>query len=156
MRVGRVPPSSAVAHMPAGNGGGAAVSGDRGRGGPPWRILLVEDEWLVAREVEAFLRGEGHAVVGPAATVEAALRLIAAGPPPDAALLDVNLRGRLATPVAAELAARGVPFLLVTAYAVQDLPEPVLATAPRLAKPASRDAVRAWLGAALATAAAGG
>lgn len=113
----------------------------------------------MARELEALLRGEGHAMAGPASNIEAALRLISAEPP-DTALLDVNLRGRLVTPVAVavavELAARDVPFLLVTAYAVKDLPEPVRTLAPRLAKPASRGSLRAWLGVAVRTTADGG
>lgn len=135
------------------DGTGVVAPGGRGHDGPP-RILVVEDEWLVARELEAFLRDEGHAMVGAASNVEVALRLIAAEPP-DAALLDVNLRGRLVTPVAVELAARGVPFLLVTACAVTDLSEPVFALAPRLAKPASRASLRAWLGVTVRAAAEG-
>ena len=53
--------------------------------------------------------------VGPAATVDQALRLLA-GETPDVALLDINLRGELVTPVAEELRARGVPFVLASAY----------------------------------------
>lgn len=135
------------------DGTGVAAPGGWGHDGPP-PILVVEDEWLVAREFEAFLRDEGYAMVGPASNVEVALRLIAAEPP-DAALLDVNLRGRPVAPVAVELVARGVPFLLVAAYAVKDMPEPVLTLAPRPAKPASRASLKAWLGVAVRTAAEG-
>ena len=112
---------------------------------PGPRVLVAEDEWLTARELEATLSTEGYRVVGPAPSVEAALRLIATQGPPDLALLDVNLRGRLVTPVAKELAARGVPFLLVTAYAERDLGDPILTNAPRLAKPAARAALLTWL-----------
>lgn len=108
----------------------------------------------MARELAAFLRDEGHATVGPASDVEVALRLIAAEWP-NAALLDVNLRGRPGTPVAVELATRGVPFLLVTACAVKELPESLLTLAPRLPKPASRASLRAGLDVAVSTAAEG-
>src|SRR5215213_12037178 len=93
-------------------------------GGPAlaaWRVLVVEDEWLIAAEIGRALEGAGAVVLGPAHSVEQALALLrdGAGPDgagPDAALLDVNLRGEAATPVALALAGRGVPFALVTAY----------------------------------------
>ena len=54
-------------------------------------------------------------MLGPAATVDEAFRLLR-GDTPDVALLDINLRGEPVTPVAEELRARGVPFLLASAY----------------------------------------
>jgi hypothetical protein len=62
-------------------------------------------------------------VLGPALSVEQALALLSDGPPLNGALLDLNLRGELVTPVVWALAKRGVPFLLVTAYAVDELDE---------------------------------
>ena len=79
-------------------------------------VLVVEDEFLIAMDLERLLRRHGWRVLGPAATVDQALRLLRDGETPDVALLDVNLRGELVTPVAAELRARGVPFVLASAY----------------------------------------
>src|SRR5919206_42470 len=72
----------------------------------------------LAREVEAALEAEGCAIVGPVPTVGRALSLLDGPEAPslDAALLDVNLRGEMVTPVARLLADRGLPFVLVTGY----------------------------------------
>jgi CheY-like chemotaxis protein len=96
------------------------------------RVLVVEDEFLIALDLLAILDDLGCVALGPAATVEEALRLLAADPP-DAALLDMNLRGIRATPVALALAAGGVPFATVTAYA--SLPEAVFDGVRLVAKP---------------------
>jgi CheY-like chemotaxis protein len=109
------------------------------RGGGPtlagWRVLVVEDEWLIAAEVRRALEGAGAVVLGPALSVGEALSLLSDGsPPPHAALLDVNLRGEMVTPVALALAGRGVPFALVTAYAAEGL-DGSLRAAPRVGKP---------------------
>ena len=78
-------------------------------------VLVVEDEFLIAMDLELLLQRHGWRVLGPAATVDEALRLLARRERP-VALLDVNLRGELVTPVAEELRARGVPFVLASAY----------------------------------------
>ena len=98
------------------------------------RVLVVEDEWLIAAEIGRALEGAGAVVLGPAHSVEQALALLRDGTAPDAALLDVNLRGEAVTPVALALAERGVPFALVTAYATDGLDGPLRA-APRVGKP---------------------
>jgi CheY-like chemotaxis protein len=100
------------------------------------RILVVEDEFLLAMELELLLQQRGCVVVGPASSIDHALALID-GEPPDAALLDVNLKGRRATPVAAALMARGVPFVLITGYSRPQLSEPELREALRIDKPVS-------------------
>lgn len=86
-------------------------------------MLVVEDEALIALDLAAMLRRAGYAVVGPARRVAPALRHVACDPPPDAALLDVNLAGEMVFPVADALAGRGVPFALLTGYARDALPE---------------------------------
>jgi DNA-binding response OmpR family regulator len=97
------------------------------------RILVVEDEALVAMLVEDALLEAGFAVVGPAATVREALALLDEGKP-QAVVLDLNLAGETSTPVADELAARGVPYVIATGYGAAGLP-PGHHDAPVLAKP---------------------
>lgn len=92
--------------------GRAAGSGLDGR-----RVLVVEDNALIAMAIEAALRGHGCVVVGPAATLDEALALaLARTEAPDAAVLDVNLGGASVEPVAAALRGRGVPYVLATGY----------------------------------------
>ena len=79
------------------------------------RILVVEDEALIAVMVEDMLIDMGSEVIGPAATVEEALEL-ARREGLDAAVLDVNVRGQRIDPVAEALMARGVPVLFATGY----------------------------------------
>ena len=100
------------------------------------RVLVVEDEFLLAMELEALLARGGCTVLGPASSVRQALAVLD-GEQPDIALLDVNLRGERATPVAAALQARGVPFVLITGYSQAQLSEPELRNAPRVDKPVS-------------------
>jgi DNA-binding response OmpR family regulator len=98
------------------------------------RVLVVEDEFLIAMAIEQCLQDQGCEVVGPAPSIEAALDLIDRERP-QAALLDVNLDGRLSTPVAERLSALGTPYLLVTGYADLAQADPVLRHAERMAKP---------------------
>ena len=79
------------------------------------RVLLVEDEMIVAWLLEEMLTDLGCAVVGPAASVNQALAMIDAEAI-DAAVLDVNLNGQMSYPIADALAARGVPFVFSTGY----------------------------------------
>lgn len=78
-------------------------------------VLLVEDELLVAMDMQQTLTAAGMRVLGPAASVDSALDLISVERP-DAAVLDLKLRGELVTPVARRLREMGVPFVLSTAY----------------------------------------
>ncbi len=80
------------------------------------RILVVEDEAIVAMEFEATLRGLGYEVIGPAGTLGEALRLIETAGRIDAAVLDVNLAGCPSYPAADLLAERGVPMIVATGY----------------------------------------
>jgi DNA-binding response OmpR family regulator len=86
----------------------------------PVRVLIVEDEPLVAENLRADLIDEGFEVVGIAARVESALRLIQ-GMGFDVAILDANLAGVSAAPAAAALSARSLPFLVLSGYAREQL-----------------------------------
>jgi len=79
------------------------------------RVLVVEDEMLVSMLVEDMLADFGCAVVGPAPDFDAAMAL-ANSAEIDAALLDVNVAGRVIFPVADALKARGVPFAFASGY----------------------------------------
>jgi CheY-like chemotaxis protein len=107
------------------------------------RILVVEDEALVAMLVEDALLDAGATVIGPAATVAEALVLLKAGPP-SAAVLDLNLAGEASTPIADALTALGVPFVVATGYGAEGLPEGHAAV-PVLAKPYDPDELTAML-----------
>ena len=105
--------------------------------GPPPVVLVVEDEFLIAMELERVLGRDGWRVLGPAPTVGEALRLLdGGGARPDVALLDANLRGEMVTPVAARLRALGVPFVLASAYDGDRLAALGLGGAPNVGKPA--------------------
>ena len=87
----------------------------------PKSILLVEDEFLIAMEMEAFLTAHGFVVVGPVATVDNALELLKRQRP-DAAVLDINLQGIAVTPVARALREMNIPFVIASAYRKSDTP----------------------------------
>jgi CheY-like chemotaxis protein len=79
------------------------------------RILVAEDNVFAAMEVEQVLDDCGCETVGPAATVDHALRL-ARAERLDGALLDLNLREQAVFPVAAELVRRGIRLIFITGY----------------------------------------
>ncbi len=79
------------------------------------RILVAEDNVLAVMELEQVLEDCGCETVGPAATVDQALRL-ARDEPLDGAVLDVNLRDQAVFPVAEELARRGIRTIFATGY----------------------------------------
>lgn len=104
------------------------------------RILLVEDEPLIAMMLEDFIDLLGKQVAGSADCVSAALQLVATGDF-DAAILDVNLRGgETSWPVADALAERGVPFLIATGGS-GDAVDPAHKGRPVLQKPFTMDGV---------------
>lgn len=80
------------------------------------RILIVEDEYLVAQDLAIDLRRMGAEVIGPVGNVTDALALIRATPRLDAAILDINLHGQMSYPIAALLQEAGTPFLFATGY----------------------------------------
>ena len=86
------------------------------------RILLVEDEYLIAQDIIRPLIDAGAEIIGPAATVQDALRLMLSAPALDAAVLDVNLNGEMVFAVADALITRGVPFVFATGYGRESVP----------------------------------
>ena len=105
------------------------------------RILVVEDESLVAMLIETILEDLGCIPVGPAATVPEALSLIEGDTAIEAALLDVNVAGQQVFPVAEALAARGVPIVFSTGYGEGGLPDEWRGN-PTIQKPFTENAVR--------------
>lgn len=108
------------------------------------RVLLVEDEAVIAFAVEDILLDLGCEVVGPAFRLEDAIAL-AGAETIDAAILDVNLNDQRSYAVADELKRRGIPFLFATGYGEDgvdwDGAEPAI-----LPKPYRKDQIAAALG----------
>jgi len=86
------------------------------------RILVVEDEYLIAQDVQYDLERAGATVLGPLASVEQALEMIARTDHIDAAVLDVNLGHDTSFPIAHALMIRSIPFLFATGYDASDIP----------------------------------
>ncbi|MEJ2816365.1 MULTISPECIES: response regulator [unclassified Caulobacter] len=86
----------------------------------PPRIMIVEDEALVALMVEDLLTDFGCEISGSFGAVDDALAYLkdAVAPPPalDGAVLDVNIGGTMVFPVAERLRAAGIPFVFATGY----------------------------------------
>jgi CheY-like chemotaxis protein len=112
----------------------------------PKRILIVEDEPLIAMMLEDYLDLLGCEVAGCADCVATALPLVAAGGI-DGAILDVNLSGgEKSWPIADALAAANVPFVVATGGAGDTLAD-AHRSRPVLAKPFTMDAVEQALAA---------
>ena len=86
-----------------------------------YRVLVVEDDYLVAQEVSETLRERGARVIGPVPDLARA-RALAAAHTIDCALLDVNLKGQLVFDLAYELLDRGVRLIFTTGYDASFLP----------------------------------
>ena len=105
------------------------------------RLLLVEDEAMVAMMLEDMLGDLGCEVVGPAGSVARAQELAQSEATIAAAILDVNLGGLPIYPVAETLKARGVPFVFITGYGSADI-DGRFADAPTVQKPFSMPVLR--------------
>jgi two-component sensor histidine kinase/CheY-like chemotaxis protein len=114
------------------------------------RIFLVEDEALVGMLVREYLEELGCTVEGPVSDLNEAVKAAKAGEF-DAAVLDLNLGGVSAYPLADLLQANAIPFMFVTGYARDGIDER-FSTAPILRKPIERDALETALRTALASA----
>jgi DNA-binding response OmpR family regulator len=108
------------------------------------RVLVVEDEYLLADDLREALAEAGAEVLGPVGSVEDAIALIAGEPSIDAAVLDINLRGDMIFPVADALRERAVPFAFATGYDREAIPER-FADAPCIEKPLRGQKVAAAL-----------
>lgn len=99
------------------------------------KILVVEDDFIVAFDMQSMLEEQGAQVLGPASSLREAQALLTTETP-QAAVLDVNLNGEYVFPLVESLRSKGVPFLFATAYADDDrlFPESTKQV-PKLAKP---------------------
>jgi len=97
------------------------------------RVLLVEDEIMIALLLEEELAALDCQVIGPIGRLDKALE-IAQREAVDVGILDVNINGNEVYPVAEVLAARGIPFVFVTGYGRQGLRAPYR-DSPTLQKP---------------------
>jgi CheY-like chemotaxis protein len=119
------------------------------------RVLIVEDDALLALDLKGHLERAGFAVIGPATSASKALALLAEQGC-DAAILDIHLgRGATSETVAQELRSAGIPFVTVTAYSHEHRPE-AFSGFPVLSKPVRAPDVIAQLCRYLETARAGG
>lgn len=98
------------------------------------RLMIVEDDFLLAMDYEEIFRREGCEVSGPfPREAKAIARLEQVRP--DVVLLDLNLGGQRPTTLARTLAEAGVPFLVVSGYGPRSVEDPVFRDVPRLSKP---------------------
>jgi CheY-like chemotaxis protein len=99
------------------------------------KILVVEDNFLIAEHLCSVLEEQGCNVVGPAPRLAQALDLVRSGGAIDGAVLDINLGGQRCFQVAAALAERGVPFVFLTGYDERTIVPGEFAAWPVLSKP---------------------
>ena len=97
------------------------------------RVLIVEDEYFLADDMAQALQKLGAQVIGPVPTPDKALALLT-DKPVDAAILDINLKGRMVFPVADALREQGIPFVFATGYDAAAVPE-TYKDVPRWEKP---------------------
>ena len=141
-------PSSRSLSRPAGP---SIAPAPKGQGAPPrraplWleaqdppvgRILVVEDEAVIALDLQRILREAGYRVIGPAASVAEAERLLRRGRV-DCAVLDIEPNGQMPFAVADRLAERDIPFIFVTGRSGLDLPDRH-GGRPTIARPCTRN-----------------
>lgn len=113
------------------------------------RVLVVEDEYLVANEICTLLSDIGVTIIGPASDTDAARELLRDGGA-DVALLDVNLAGRMVYPFAEDLQRREIPYVFVTGYDDWAI-DPGYHSRQCLRKPFKREALEDALTRALAS-----
>lgn len=104
------------------------------------KILIVEDEFMVAVAIRRELEDYGATVIGFCSDVQASMACLAAEPDIDIAIVDLNLGGVPSTPVIDLLLDRGVPTILCTGYEDWSMEERLRAL-PRCEKPFTRSAI---------------
>jgi DNA-binding response OmpR family regulator len=103
------------------------------------RLLIVEDDYLVAADMCSSLQRRGATILGPVPNARRG-RELAQHQRPDAALLDINLNGQLAFELAHELQEAGIPTIFTTGYDAEFLPQ-TLRNSPCLQKPVNLNAL---------------
>ena len=98
------------------------------------RLLVVEDDYFLADTLARALAAQGAEVIGPVSNVDAALDLVDDTNDLDGAVVDLNLQGEMAFPVADALREREIPFVFATGYDTIAIP-PRYSAAPRCEKP---------------------
>src|SRR5947209_4038914 len=98
------------------------------------KLLVLEDDYLIAADLAASLAEVGAIILGPVGSIEEALQLVQAADRIDAGVLDVNVNGKRSYAVADALRSSGVPFVFVTGYGGEMLP-PAYRDVPRWDKP---------------------
>ena len=108
------------------------------------RILVTEDEWLVALSLDDMLSRFGCEVLGPCPELSQALQ-VAELEALDAAVLDINLRGESVFPLAETLLDRNIPLIFCSGYADRSMLPGRFAACGRLAKPYGEAELRAYM-----------
>ena len=109
------------------------------------RILIVEDEYVLAQQLKMVLEDHGVVVLGPAASEADARAILRQAGRPDGVVLDLNLGGELTFTLADELMDAGIPFLFATGYDESIIP-PRYSHIPYAHKPVSGELVASALG----------
>ena len=99
-----------------------------------YQIMIVEDEYWTAIDMATEVADRGGTVIGPLSSLSEAVTLLHEEQRPDAAILDVNLRGADVFPFADMLVQRDIPFVFATGYGKDVLPKR-FAHVPHLEKP---------------------
>lgn len=107
-------------------------------------VLIAEDEFLIATDLEETLSDAGAIIIGPAASLSSAMRFLDEFSGIDAAVLDMNLAGELCYPIADKLLMSATPFVICTGYEDAELP-PQFKDVPRFLKPVGADEVSTFL-----------
>jgi DNA-binding response OmpR family regulator len=107
------------------------------------RVLVVEDEFIIADEIAAIVEAAGHSVLGPVASIDDALAILAEERP-GFAVIDANLRGQSSASLARRLDEMGVAFCICTGYRADDL-RPTFGDVVLIQKPVKAGALVAAL-----------
>jgi len=105
------------------------------------RILIAEDEAMIALDLESVLQDLGCEIIGPVANVEDIAQQCEAHHP-DGALLDINLRGKQVFSVLPQLIEQGLPVIITSGYDDVTLIPQVFRGLPRISKPFNQKALR--------------